>query len=236
MHVPPTFRDVTFPIDAIFATAGIECINAYILPHKGGVGDHWCFILNFTPSSVIVTKFPNIVHCSARKLHFESKQLVQSYNAELDMVLCNCRKIYQRIYFIYSNIDSLSDEEFLYLMKNWVKELVQFKFHSEVNYTKFKTCHIKCSPEVGFWLSCHWLLACVKVFIMGLGPPNPCNLIRDCLRSHLFDPRCISYSNVIIHTKIAHHKLLELAKDAPALHLQHLLDLQKAADERGDST
>jgi hypothetical protein len=29
---------------------------------------------------------------------------------------------------------------------------------------------------------------------------------------------------------------LDLAKDAPALHRQHLLDLQKAADERGDST
>jgi hypothetical protein len=136
----------------------------------------------------------------------------------------------------YSNIDSFSDEEFLYLMNNWYKELVQFKLHSEVNCTKFKTCHIDWSPEVGFWLSRRWLLARVKVYVMGLGPPNPCNLIRDCLRLHLFDPRCVSYSNVMIHTKIVHHKLLELAKDAPALRCQHLLDLQKAADERGDST
>jgi hypothetical protein len=40
----------------------------------------------------------------------------------------------------------------------------------------------------------------------------------------------------MIHTEIVHHKLLELAKDAPALCRQHLLDLQKAADERGVST
>jgi hypothetical protein len=60
MHVPPTFRDSTVPIDAIFATAGIKCINAYILPHKGGVGDHQCFILNFTSSSVIGSKFPTL--------------------------------------------------------------------------------------------------------------------------------------------------------------------------------
>ncbi len=66
MHVPPTFRDGTVSIDAIFATGGIKCVNAYILPHKGGVGDHQCFILNFTSSSVIGTKFPNIVCCSAR--------------------------------------------------------------------------------------------------------------------------------------------------------------------------
>jgi hypothetical protein len=93
MHVPPTFRDGSVPIDAIFATAGIKCINAYILPHKGGVGDHWCFILNFTSSSVIGSKFPKIVRCSARKPHCKSKHLVHSYNADLDM-LCNHHKMY----------------------------------------------------------------------------------------------------------------------------------------------
>jgi hypothetical protein len=170
MHVPPTFRDGTVPNDEFVATAGIKCINAYILPHKGGVGDHRCFILIFTSSSVIGTKFPNIVRCSARKLHCKSKQLVQSYDAELDM-LCNRHKMYQRIYFINANIDSFSDEEFLYLMNNWDKELVQFKFHSEVNCTKFKTCHIKWSPEVCFWLSRHWLLACIKVLSWDLGLP-----------------------------------------------------------------
>jgi hypothetical protein len=100
MHIPSTFRDDTAPIDAIFATLVIECINAYILPHKGGVGDHRCFILDFTSSSVIGTKFPNIVRCSPRKLHCKSTRLVQSNNAELDM-LCNRHRMYQRIYFIY---------------------------------------------------------------------------------------------------------------------------------------
>jgi hypothetical protein len=69
VHIPPTFRDGTIPINATFATAGIECVNAYILPHKGGVGDHRCFIVDFTSSSIIGTKFPNIVQCSAQKLH-----------------------------------------------------------------------------------------------------------------------------------------------------------------------
>jgi hypothetical protein len=96
MHIPPTFRDGTIPIDALFATAGIKCVNAYILPHKGGVGDHWFFILNFMSSSVIGSKLPNIVCCSARKLHCKSKRLAESYTAELDM-LCNRHKMYQRI-------------------------------------------------------------------------------------------------------------------------------------------
>ncbi len=233
IHIPPTFRDGTIPIDAIFATAGIECVNAYILPHKGGMGDHRCFIVDFTSSSIIGTKFPNIVQCSARKLHCKSTRLVQLYNAELDM-LCNCHKIYQRLYFIYSHIDCFSDDNFLYLMNNWDSELVQFKLHSEVECTKFKTCHIEWSPEVGFWLSWRWLLARVKVFVMGLGPPDPCDLIRDCLCAHICNPRYISHSEVMIQIKVVHRRLSELAKDAPALRRQHLLDLKKAANDRGD--
>ncbi len=125
---------------------------------------------------------------------------------------------------------------FLYLMNNWDKELIQFKLQSKVNCTKFKTCHFNWSPEVSFCISRRWLLACVKVYVMGLGPSDPQNLIRDCLRLHIFDPRCVSYSDVMIQTKIVHHKLSELATDAPALRHQHLLNLQKAADDRGDST
>jgi hypothetical protein len=70
---------------------------------------------------------------------------------------------------------------------------------------------------------------------MGLGPPDPHNLIRDCLRAHMFDPRHVSHSDVLIQIEIAHHKLTALAKDAPALRCQHLLDIQKAAEDRGDS-
>jgi hypothetical protein len=234
IHIPPTFRDGTIPINAVFATAGIECVNAYILPHKGGVGNHWCFILDFTSSSIIGTKFPNIVCCAARKLHSKSTCLVQTYNAELDR-LCNRHKMYQRIYFIYSHIDKFSNNNFLYLMNKWDSKLISFKLHLEVNCTKFKTCHVKWSPEVGFWLSRWWLLAQVKVFVMGLGPPDPCNLIRGCLRAHMFNPRHVSHSDVLIQIEIAHHKLSKLAKDAPALQRQHLLDIQKAAEDQGDS-
>ncbi len=235
IHIPPTFRDGTTLIDVIFATAGIECANACILPHRGGVGNHRCFILDFTSLSVIGTKFPNIVRCSTRKLHCKPSHLVQSYNAELDM-LCNHHKMYQRIYFIYSHLDCLSDNNFLYSMNNCNNKFVQPKLPLEVSCTKFKNCHIKWSPDVGFWLSCRWLLAHVKVFLLGLGLPDPCNLIQDRLRAHLFDPRYVPHSDIMIQIEIAHHKLSDLAKDAPALRHQHLLDLWKVADNRGDST
>ena len=39
----------------------------------------------------------------------------------------------------------------------------------------------------------------------------------------------------MIHIEITHKKLSELAKDAPTLRRQHLLDLRKATDDRGDT-
>jgi hypothetical protein len=120
-------------------------------------------------------------------------------------------------------------------MNYWDSDLVQFKLHSETTCMKFKMCHIKWSPEVGFLLSRQWLLAWFRVFVMGLGPPDPKNLIRDCFRAHLCNPQYTSHSDVLIQIEIAHHRLSELAKDAPALRCQYLLDLQKATDDRGDS-
>jgi hypothetical protein len=121
------------------------------------------------------------------------------------------------------------------MMNNWDRELVQFKLHSKINSTKFKSCQIEWSPKVEFLLAGRWLLACVKMYVTVLGTPDPCNLIRDCLCSHLFDPRTVSYSNVMIQIEITHKKLSDLVKDAPTLCCQHLLDLCKAVDDRGDA-
>ncbi len=115
-------------------------------------------------------------------------------------------------------------------MNNWDLELTQYKLHSESSCTIFKSCDIKWSPEIGLWLSQRWLLARVRRFVLGQGPPDPCNLIQDCLCSHLFDPRLISHSKIMIHIHITQHQLSRLAKDAPTLCQKHLLDLQKAAD------
>jgi hypothetical protein len=72
-RLPPTFRTGSIPIDGIFATSGIDCVNVTLLPHFGGVGDHRCFIIDFSSESVIGTDFANIVRCAARELHCMSK-------------------------------------------------------------------------------------------------------------------------------------------------------------------
>jgi hypothetical protein len=232
---PPTFRDGANSIDAVYATTEIECVNAFILPHKGGIGDHWCFIFNFTSSLFIGTKFPNIVQCAGRRFHCKSTCLVQMYNHKLD-ALCNQHKMHKRIYFIYLHLEDFSDDDFVYLMNGLDTKLTQLKLHSEKNCPKFKNCNIELSPKVGFWLSGQWLLTRVKRIVLGLGTPDPCNLIRDYFRAHLFDPRSVSDSEVMIHIQIMQHQSSQLAKDTPALQCKHLLDLWEAADDCRDFT
>ncbi len=142
MHIQPTFRDGVMPINTVYATAGIECVNVHILPHKGGIGDHRHFIIDFSSLSVIGTRFQNIVRCTARRLHYKSTWLVQTYNCELDL-LCNRHKMYERIYFIYSHVEYISDKNFAYLMNNWDSKLTQYKLHLDSNCTKFKSCDIE---------------------------------------------------------------------------------------------
>jgi hypothetical protein len=135
IYPPPTFREKTIPIDAIYATAGIKYVNACIYPHKGGVGDHRCIIVNFSSTLVIGSKFPNILQCAARQLHCKSTRFVQTYNHELDL-LCTQHKMYKRIYFIYLHTNYLSNDNFSYTINKWDTELIQYKFHSEKNCTK----------------------------------------------------------------------------------------------------
>jgi hypothetical protein len=45
----------------------------------------------------------------------------------------------------------------------------------------------------------------------------------------------ILYSDVMIHIQITQRQLWKLAKDGPELWRKHLLDLQKAAEDSGDS-
>jgi hypothetical protein len=86
--IPPTFRRGSVPIDGIFATLGIKCVNIFILPHLGRVGDHRCFIIDLSSESDTGSTFPNIIQYASRKLHCTSKQMITGYNAELTH-MCN---------------------------------------------------------------------------------------------------------------------------------------------------
>ena len=156
LYLPPTFRAGSIPIDGIFATSGIECVNATLLPRLGGVGDHWCFIIDFSSESVIGTDFPNIVCVASRKLHCSSKRMIWLYNAELT-AKCNEHNMFGWMDEILRLTDYLETDDFETIINALDTEFMQLMLHSENEVSKFMMGHIEWSPTIGIWLSRRWL-------------------------------------------------------------------------------
>ena len=95
-HLPVKNFRGTRTIDAIFATPGVECVNACLLPNRTGIVDHRSFILDFTSASVVGENFPNVMPASSRELHCESARLIRNYTKVLDQ-LCDKNNMYRRI-------------------------------------------------------------------------------------------------------------------------------------------
>jgi len=49
--LPPSHISGTTPVCAVYATAGIEVVNVFVLEHHGGVGDHRLIVADFTSVS-----------------------------------------------------------------------------------------------------------------------------------------------------------------------------------------
>ena len=232
-HLPATFIRGTQPIDAIYATAGVVCVNACLLPNKIELGDHRGFLLDFTSASVIGENFPNVMPASARKLHCESERLIANYNRVLDQ-LCDRNNMYRRITAIYKNADYLSNSDFLLLMNKWDDELTDHMTSAEKKCNVFKHCHIEWSPEVGIWLQRRWLLGRVLLFVKGR-VPDPRNLIRDCKTHNVEDLSRISPAVLHLEIHVCNLKIKDLHKTAPQLRREHLTSRIREAEARGDS-
>ncbi len=153
LHLPPTFRTGSIPIDWIFATSGIQCVNVTLLPHLGGVGDNRCFIIDFSSKSVIGTDFPNIVRAASRKLHCSSKRMIRLYNAELT-AKCDEHNMFGRMDEILPLTDYLETDDFEIIINALDTEFMQLMLHFENEVSKFMMGHIEWSPSIGIWLSC----------------------------------------------------------------------------------
>ncbi len=113
--IPLTFWSGSAPIDGVFLTPGITCVNAFILPQYGGVGNHRCFIIDLTSESVIGTSFPNIVRCVAKKLHCASSRMIHLYNAKLTSV-CDRHNTFHRMDLVICHTKFLTRDDFTQLI------------------------------------------------------------------------------------------------------------------------
>jgi hypothetical protein len=114
--------------------------------------------------------------------------MISMYNADLTK-MCEDHNMFQWMDTIYRLTDYLTTEDFSLLMNSWDDKLMQYRLHSEVHVSKFMMGHIEWSPTIGIWLSRQWLLHRVRRWMLGQGSPDPRNMIKDCLKLNISDPR-----------------------------------------------
>jgi hypothetical protein len=115
------------------------------------------------------------------------------------------------------------------LMDAWDNKFRQFMLHLENKISKYMMGHIKWSPTIGICVSHWWLLHRVRLWMHGQGAPDPRNMFHDCYKMNLSDPCTLTYGLICAQIMVADNEIRRLAKDAPALRRQHILDLIKAA-------
>jgi hypothetical protein len=71
--------------------------------------------------------------------------------------------------------------------------------------------------------------------MLGTGCPDPRNMFQECFRLHIPDTHISTYGSLCTQIMVKEQDIKYLFKDAPALHLQHLLDLIEDAKRHDDT-
>jgi hypothetical protein len=160
--------------------------------------------------------------------------MITLYNAELTL-MCNEHNMFHHMDETLRLTDHLTEDDFMMLMDTWDDKFRQFMLHLENKISKYMMGHIEWSLTIGIWLSLWWLLHRVQLLMHGQGAPDPRNMIRDCYKMNLPDPCTSTYGSICAQIIVADNEIRRLAKDAPALCQQHLLDLIEAVERNDDN-
>ena len=116
----------------------------------GGVGDHCCFILDFTSESVLGSIFPRVVAPSKRKLHYNYERIQNNYNSVLNE-LTNIHQLSDMFNELDGIVKMLTEVEFQLYINIWDNELTEYTKASENICHKFKQNQVYYSPEMTVW-------------------------------------------------------------------------------------
>ena len=233
-RLPATFVRGTRPIDGVFATGGIEVIHAGILGKYAGVGDHRCFVLDFTSKSVLGTSFPRVLPHSGRKLNCYCERIRDTYNMVLDE-LADRHEMYRKLDDLTQLADLISPTEFQIKINKWDDELTDYMQDVEDKCHKFKQNHVDWSPKYGVWNRRQRLLLWVEKYLDGKVPDSR-NLIWDCMKKKICNPWLMTKELLKVDLFFCKKEMENLKAKAPEMqrkHLQKRLEFhQKAGNEK----
>jgi hypothetical protein len=119
-------------------------------------------------------------------------------------------------------------------MNKFDLELEQFMKAAEKDCHKYKRANIEWSPYSGVWLHQWWLLACIQRYLSGK-TRDPRNLIQDCRKRGVTDPRLITQDELRMEFFICKQNLDHLSKHGPHYHRQFLKRLVTLAKLTGNA-
>jgi len=214
-RLPATFVTGTRPIDAVYATQGIETLNVGLLPKFGGVGDHRCFILDFKSASVMGQKLPRVLPPKGRKLNCHCERIRNSYNKALDQ-LAERHQMYRKLNVLTNLAMQISTSDFQVKMNRWDEELTDYMRAAEHQCHKFKINHIDWSPKLGVWKRRARLLLRISRYMEGK-IRDPRNIIRACRTNQVCDPRRMSTDLLQVELSLCEKEMGILRAKSPAL-------------------
>ena len=96
-------------------------------------------------------------------------------------------------------------------MNAWDIKFKEYMLHSKGHISRYMMGHIEWSPAIGIWLNRRWLLHRVHLWMLGLGTPDPCNMLRECLLLHLPDPRTLTFGSIIAQIMVTDQEIKQLS-------------------------
>ena len=120
------------------AMQGAVLINTTILQNYGGVGDHHCFIIDFTSESVLGGIFPRTLASSKRKLHCDYERIWNNYNSVLSE-LANRHQLFKKLNGLDDIAKVLTEAEFQLHTNWWDNKLMEYMKASENKCHKFNS-------------------------------------------------------------------------------------------------
>jgi hypothetical protein len=119
-------------------------------------------------------------------------------------------------------------------MNKFDLEQEQFMKVAEKDCHKYKRTDIEQSPYLGVWLHQWWLLTRIQRYLSDK-TGDPRNLIRDCRKQGVTDPRLITQDELCLEFFVCKQNLDHLAKHGPYYHCQFLKRLVTLAKLAGNA-
>ena len=219
-QAPKSHQTGTNPIVGTFATPGIMCVNTYLSPHGGGVGDHRLHIHDFDAMSVLGSEYPKIVKPTGRSLRCDNVKARRKYIKKLKQSL-KSHRVYDKLEYLNNNKHILPRETFETLFNKFDTEVVQLSLNAEKVCNQFYNGTIEFSPMVGMCIRMIRIYKWILKYKTG-GRVNKKNLRRTCKRRKLARPSSMSKEEV--NEKIIEYKskLKILKETGPKLREDHL--------------